>query len=134
MWRISGLKIKPHDTGMVDFIPPALVGLLAIAGGFALVARLLRSLGVYLLRTAELVAASGAAEAHARRGDLTGLGDARSAERRARRSRRRGGFTASFWLVWIVVPLGIGTPALYALAAPLWFLPGGIAPPRRQVR
>jgi hypothetical protein len=102
-----------------------LVGLLALLGAVAIVLRLLRAMGRATLRAAELAPAAGAAEASARRGDITGMTESRNAEARARAARRRDTLLALAWLAWLVLPLLLGAPLeAYALAAPLWLLPG----------
>ena len=108
---------------------PVLV--LAAIGGAALLSRLGRSLFRFALRAAEVTAAKGLVEISMRRGDLTGLAERRVAERSARSSRRRELATGAVWALWMVAPLF--TPwALdaYAVAAPLWLLPGTSPRPR----
>jgi hypothetical protein len=105
--------------------------LLAAIGGAALLSRLGRALLRVALRAAEVTAAKGLVEISMRRGDLTGLAERRVAERSARRNRRRELATGTLWAVWTVVPLF--TPwalEAYAVAAPLWLLPGASLRPR----
>lgn len=99
--------------------------ILAVAGCSAIVRRLLRSAyravreGTYVLYARELVAA------RARRGDLTGLEEAREWVVRARRGRRRALGEAGLWLVLLALPPYI-LPAptmVYAACTALWVLP-----------
>jgi hypothetical protein len=109
----------------------AAVLLLAAVGGAALVTRLGRALLRVALRAAEVTAAKGLVEISMRRGDLTGLAERRVAERSARRSRRRELATGALWAVWTVAPLFTPwTLEAYAVAAPLWLLPGASLRPR----
>lgn len=102
-----------------------LVLLLALLGFGALARRLLRSMFVLLRRGAEAFLAREAAELRARRGDLTGLDEARGSLRAARRSRALAGLGAALWLALIGVPPLLGYAAeVYALCALLWLVPG----------
>jgi hypothetical protein len=105
--------------------------ILAAIGATALLTRLGRALLRVALRAAEVTAAKGLVEISMRRGDLTGLAERRVAERSARRGRRRELATGALWALWVVVPLF--TPwalEAYAVAAPLWLLPGAPLRPR----
>lgn len=104
-------------------VPDAAIVVLAVAGGVALVIRLLRSLARWALRSAEVVAASSSVETSARRGDLTGLADARKAERLARSAQRREGLMVGILFLSISIPFAVNAFGFYALAAPLWFFP-----------
>ena len=109
---------------MFDGLLSGTVGFLALLGGVALVVRLVRSAMIAMLSAAEMVAASGMAEAGARRGDLTALSEGRAAERSARLSRRRSLAAAMVFLLWLSAPVGLGAAAeAYAIAAPLWLVP-----------
>jgi hypothetical protein len=101
------------------------IGFLALLGAVALVIRTLRGALRFGLRAAEIASASGMAEASARRGDLTALSEARGAIETARISRRRNAYISLAWSAWLIVPLLFGgVPEAWALAAPLWLLPG----------
>lgn len=105
--------------------------LLAVAGGLALLRRVLGSGARLALRSAEIVSATSRAELSERRGDLTGMQEQRLAERDARTRRRGDAARVLFWAGWLVVPLAAGwMPEGYALAAPLWLL-GSRSPPAR---
>lgn len=107
-----------------------LIALLALLGVLALVFRFLKAAGGVVLGAAAMAAASGSAEAGARRGDLTAMNEARAAERSARAYRFRSMAAAGAFLLWLLAPLAIGSAAeLYAIAAPLWLLPRS---PRRS--
>jgi hypothetical protein len=109
----------------------AAVLLLAPIGAAALLSRLGRALLRVALRAAEVTAAKGLVEIGMRRGDLTGLAERRVAERSARRSRRRELAAGAFWALWMVVPLFTHWALeAYAVAAPLWLLPGASLRPR----
>jgi hypothetical protein len=101
---------------------------LAAMGVGALVLRLGRAGMRLALRVAEVTAAKGLVEISLRRGDLTALAERRTAERAARRGRGREAAIAGLWGLWLLVPLF--TPwavEAYAVAAPLWLLPGATA-------
>ena len=108
----------------------ALVGLLSFAGGAALLLLLARGALRYALDSAEVIASAGLAEVSARRGDLTGMTERRSAERAARRARQGTLLLTLLWLVWLIGPLLLGwAREAYAAAAPLWMLrPAGGRP------
>ena len=109
------------------------VGFLALLGAVALALRCARASILFLLRTAEIASASGSFEASARRGDLTALGEARGAVAAARARRRRDAALAVGWVSWLVLPLVLGgVPEAWALAAPLWLVPGSAVPRKRR--
>jgi hypothetical protein len=98
---------------------------LAALGVGALVLRLGRAGMRLALRVAEVTAAKGLVEISLRRGDLTGLAERRTAERAARRGRGREAAIAGIWGLWLLIPLFTPwTLEAYAVAAPLWLLPG----------
>ncbi len=104
---------------------------LAVAGAVALVLRLARSVGRMLLASAALAAARSAGDASARRGDLTGMREGKTAEERARGAAVAAGVASVAWLLWLVAPIPLDLlPAAYAAAAALWILPGRRPPPR----
>jgi hypothetical protein len=106
---------------MLESVLDDLITLLAFAGGFALVLRLLRSAVRLALRAAEVTAVAGMAEVSARRGDLTGMAERRTAAQQARRARARSLALALLWLLWLALPPFLGwAREAYALAAPLW--------------
>lgn len=101
-----------------------LVGLLALAGGLALLTRGTRSAARLALQTAEITALEGMIEISERRGDLTGMSERREQERRLRAGRRGDLLQTLGWALWFVVPIAAGwLPGAFALAAPLWLLP-----------
>jgi hypothetical protein len=103
----------------------SMVGLLAFIGGAALVVRLLRASFRLALSAAEASAAGGLADVSARRGDVTGMMERRSAQSDARRARRAALASAALWIAWLVVPVYAGwVREAYALAAVLWLAPG----------
>ena len=113
-------------------LPEPLLGILAVVGVLAILARLGRSLLRVGITVAEETAAAGMAEASARRGDLTGLAE-RRAQRAALRRTRFGQLAVSvLWAVLLVLPAlaGWGRP-VYAAAVLLWLLPRA---PLRPVR
>ena len=100
-----------------------IVGLLSFAGGTALLLLLIRGALRYALDSAEVIASAGLAEVSARRGDLTGMTERRSAEQAARRARQGTLLLALLWLTWLTAPLLLGwAREAYAAAAPLWML------------
>jgi hypothetical protein len=109
---------------MFDGLLGLLVTVLALVGALALARRLFGAAGRAVLSAAEMAAASGHAQAGARRGDLTALSEGRAAERRAGSVRRRSGLAVGGYLLWLVLPLVLGSVVeAYAIAAPLWLLP-----------
>ena len=97
---------------------------LAVAGFFALVSRLGRSVLRLGLHAAETTATSGLAEVSQRRGDITGFLERRASEQALRRARRRSGVLAAGYLLLLAVPLFAGLAReVYAACSLLWFLP-----------
>lgn len=105
-------------------IASPVVGLLAIAGGAALVYRLGRAALQLGLTTLESASAGGLVEISIRHGDLTGMAERQEMHRAARRARLRFLLLALLWTALLVAPViaGISRP-VYALAALLWLLP-----------
>lgn len=104
----------------------AALSLVAIAGGLALLSRLVRTVLRLALHAAEATAASGLAEVSARRGDLTAMAERREQEERARRHRRAEFGRLLLWAVWLAAPPIFGwMPEAYAAAAILWLIPSG---------
>lgn len=109
-----------------------IVGFLALLGAVALFLRTTRSVLGFVLRAAEIASAAGMAEASARRGDLTSLSEAQDALAAARSRRAWSAAIALGWASWLVVPLALGwVPEAWALASPLWIVPGGSVRPAR---
>lgn len=107
------------------------VGFLALLGGVALFLRMMRSTLSFALRAAEIASRAAVAEASARRGDLTGMSEAREAITLAKAARIRTGFTTLGWALWLVLPLVLGwVPEAWALAAPIWLLKSGSVRPQ----
>lgn len=108
-----------------DALINGLLTVLAVAGAAALVLRLARSIGRMLLASAALAAARSGGEASARRGDLTGMQEGKTSEKRARGAAATAGAASVVWILWLVVPIPLDLlPAAYAAAAALWILPG----------
>lgn len=107
-----------------------IVLVLAAAGVVVLVTRLAQALLRLALAAANATAEAGLAEVSARRGDLTGMGERRAAERSARR-------TGAIEVAWALgCALALALPLffdmareVYAAAAVLWFFP---RPPLRR--
>ena len=98
--------------------------LLAAAGVIAVVLRLLRALFASLHGGVEAFLAKDVADTRARRGDLTGLDDARLAADVARRRRLLALGAASLWLGLLLVPTLTPWPApLSAVYSLLWLIP-----------
>jgi hypothetical protein len=124
--RSSGTDLHPAERLVLDEALTGVVGFLALLGVVALALRLFRSLARMVLVAAEIASASAMTEASVRRGDLTGMAEAREAERRARVGRRWNFAATLFWVAWLTLPLAAGVAAtFYALAAPLWLVPSG---------
>lgn len=110
--------------------------ILAVAGCAAVLRRLLRSAfravrqWTYALYAGELVTA------RARRGDLTGLEEAREWVVRARRERRWALGEVSLWLVLLASPLYLlPEPELvYAFYVAFWAFPNDVTARRRQAQ
>lgn len=113
-------------------LPEPLLGILAVVGVLAIVARLGRSLLRVGITVAEETAAAGMAEASARRGDLTGLAERRDQRAALRRTRFKQLAISLLWATLLVAPAlaGWGRP-VYVAAVLLWLLPRA---PLRQVR
>ena len=100
------------------------ITLLGAAGVLAVGLRLLRALFFALRGGVDAVVARDVAENRARRGDITGLGDAQVAVRQARRRRLAALGVASLWIGLLVVPVLTPWPGmLYAAYSLLWLLP-----------
>jgi hypothetical protein len=99
----------------------ALIVLLAVVGVLAVSRRLLGSVFRLLGRGVDAFLAEEATTLTARRGDLTGLHEAESRGRAARRARLRAGLDLTLWVALLAVPPFTPWPALlYAAYAPLW--------------
>jgi len=105
-----------------------LINLLAVAGIAAVVLHMLRALASAALRSAQTMLADEAGDARARRGDLTGVEDARQAVGRARIERRRAFLLAAGWGIALLAPLLTPwTRTFYACYSALW-LAGRLRP------
>ena len=101
-----------------------LLVLLAVAGGAALLHRIVLTALRLLLATSEATAAGGMAELSRRRGDLSGMAERTEFERSARHARRRNLGLLLLWIILLIVPIPLRwTRELYAAAALLWLLP-----------
>lgn len=94
---------------------------LAAAGILAALYGAIRA-GLRLLgHAAEGLVAVELERARARRGDLTGVGEAREEAGRARRGRARAAFELGGWSVLLVAPTFTSAPAaVYAVLSVLW--------------
>lgn len=114
----------------------ALLVALAVAGGLALVARLVRSLARLGIAYANATASAGLRELCARRGDLSTMAEHAEHERAARRATYRDGLWSLAWLAALLLPPALGwAREVFAAAALLWLLPAPplrSAPPRRS--
>jgi hypothetical protein len=100
--------------------------LLAVAGVIAVALRLFRSLFMSLRGGVDAFIARDMADVRARRGDLTGVDDARASAALARRRRMIAFGTASVWLGLLIVPTLTPWPTLlYAGYSVLWLIPRG---------
>lgn len=97
--------------------------LLAVAGLAAVLVGTVRSALRLLGRGVEAYVAGQLADTRARRGDLTGMAEARDAVRRASRARLRGALVLAGWTAALVTPLLVPwTRSAYAACAALWIL------------
>ncbi len=111
---------------MFESIFGGMVGILALLGGVALFLRVMRGALSVALRAAEIATADGMAEASARRGDLTGMSEARAAIEQAKAARVRKVAVTLGWGLWLVSPLVLGwVPEAWAIASPLWLVKSG---------
>jgi hypothetical protein len=101
--------------------------ILAASGFLALLGRVVMALLRLLRGSAESFLASDVAEVRARRGDLTGLQEAKQWRGVMRRDRLRSAFRLGFWLLLLA-----GAPAagfareVYTACSVLWLLPGSL--------
>lgn len=122
----GGITAAVAEFPVAESVFGGLAGVLALLGGVAIFLRVMRGALSLALRAAEIASAGGMAEASARRGDITGLSEARTAIARAKAARLRRGIVTLGWGLWLVVPLAMGwVPEAWAVAAPLWLLKGG---------
>lgn len=98
--------------------------LLAVIGVLAVLRHAAMAFFQALGRTAEGVAAGQSLDAHARRGDLTGMAEAGAWRIQAKRQRRRAVLLSGLWLALLVVPPFTSfAGAIYPFYAALWLLP-----------
>jgi hypothetical protein len=98
--------------------------ILAVLGFVAALVRLLRAALGALRHGVDEYVAREAAEARARRGDLTGMAEAQTWNRGARRARIRALALVALWLALLIAPAF--TPwarELYAACSLLWLFP-----------
>lgn len=113
-------------------MPETILVPLAIAGAFALVVRLFRSVARLGITAAEESVVSGVAETSARRGDLTSLMENQARARALRRARLLEFGWAGGYIALLAVPAITGVaPAAYAASSLLWLLPRRPVRPRR---
>ena len=113
-----------------EWIPGPILGVLALVGVLAILARLGRSLLRVGITAAEETAAAGVAEASARRGDLTTLAERKEQKLALRRTRWKQLGASAAWTALLFTPpiAGVGQ-LVYAACSLLWLLPR--APLRR---
>jgi hypothetical protein len=98
--------------------------ILAVAGGLAILLRAGRALFLVLRGGADAIIARDVAATLARRGDLTGLQEARVAHADARRRRYLAVGVFSLWIGLLLIPSLTPWPRmLYALYSLLWLVP-----------
>ena len=103
-----------------------LVILLAVVGVAAVLYRAGRSALWSLWRGVDAYLKGEVAEQHARRGDLTGMADAKKRHALARQRRWIAAGRLGVWVALLIVPVFTSwTAALYASYSVLWLLPGG---------
>lgn len=113
-------------------VPESILVPLAVAGAFALVVRLFRSVARLGITAAEETAVSGVAENSARRGDLTTLLESQARARTLRRARLLEFGWAGGYIALLAVPAIAGVaPVAYAASSLLWLLPRRPVRPRR---
>jgi len=101
-----------------------LVGLLALAGGAALLFRSARALLRLGLAAAEGATIGGLVEVSRRNGDLTGMAERQEQARTVRRARSRSLLLFLLWGGLLAVPPLAGVAKLvYAAASLVWLLP-----------
>jgi hypothetical protein len=101
---------------------------LAVLGFVAVARRAALALLGLLGRGVDRFLAGEVAEVRARRGDLTGLTDARNEEKSARRAQVAAVAIFSFWTILLVVPTLTPWPRpIYATYSVLWLLPRAVA-------
>jgi hypothetical protein len=112
-----------------SLIASPVVGLLALAGGVALVYRLGRTVLRLGITAAEKTAVDGLLETSIRNGDLTTMAERQAHIGQVRRARGRALLLGLLWAALLVAPAiaGVSRP-VYAVAALLWLLP------RRPIR
>ena len=119
----------------MSVLAQTLVGVLAVAGLFALLLRLMGALLGLGLTAAEATHASTLTEASARRGDITAMMEGKETAVMLRRRRLRAAGWVALWLGLLTVPAILGVARyVYAAAALLWIAPGGFTRFRVQVR
>ncbi len=105
-------------------IASPVAGLLALAGGAALVYRLARTVLRLGIAAAEKTAVDGMVEVSIRHGDLTTMAERKAHVSAVRRARGRAALQLLLWGGLLVVPAVLdATRPVYALAALVWFLP-----------
>lgn len=98
--------------------------ILAILGGLAVAGRAARALFRLLQRGADAFLAGETEEVRARRGDLTGMTDARQHASLAKRERLRAAGALCLWTALLLVPPLTPWPLpMYAAYSLLWLLP-----------
>jgi hypothetical protein len=127
--------VNPQDSPLLT----AILVVMAVAGCFAILHRLLRTLLRLGMAAAQATALGGYAELSARRGDLTALDERQNTLQRVRGLRRRQVLAAGGWVCLLAIPPALGvTLYAYAASALLWLaprppllrLPGPPPPPR----
>jgi hypothetical protein len=107
-----------------SIIANPLVGVLALAGGAALVFRLARTLVRLGIAAAEKTAVDGMVEVSIRHGDLTTMAERKAHVAAVRRVRALAAAQLALWGGLLAVPAILDvTRPVYALAALVWLLP-----------
>jgi hypothetical protein len=107
-----------------SFIASPVAGLLALAGGAALVYRLARTVLRLGIAAAEKTAVQGMVEVSIRNGDLTTMAERQAHVAAVRRARAGAVAQTLLWSGLLVVPAILDvTRPVYALAALVWLLP-----------
>lgn len=109
---------------LATILASPVVGLLALAGGAALVYRLGRTVLRLGIAAAEKTAIDGMVEVSIRHGDLTTMAERKAHVAAVRRARARAIGLTLLWGGLLVIPAVFDvTRPVYALAALAWFLP-----------
>lgn len=105
-----------------------LVVVLAVIGFVAVALRVVLAILGLLRRGVDRYLADSVADVRARRGDLTGMDEARVEEQGARRALFSAFAILSFWALLLIAPALTPWPrTIYAAYSVFWLLPSGFA-------